>query len=113
MRKGKEAILSEAKNTVLVAGFAEVPKGTTLYEVYKMISCVLIINKDDESIEEVSFSFVMDKTNQYISDQLRGLSIKNGIDELKGKIRETMLIPGQGAILYALQQAYDRYCEKI
>lgn len=41
--------MTEADNTVLVAGFAEFPKGTTLYEVYKMISCVLIINSDNET----------------------------------------------------------------
>lgn len=103
--------MTEADNTVLVAGFAEFPKGTTLYEVYKMISCVLIINSDNETIEDVSFSFVMDKTNQFISGQLRGISLKDGITEAKEKIRASMLIPGQGAVLYALQQAYDRYCE--
>ncbi|NGQ96130.1 DUF3870 domain-containing protein [Brevibacillus sp. SYP-B805] len=98
-------------NTVLVAGFAEFPKGTTLYEVYKIISCVMIINNDDETIQDISFSFVMDKTNEFISQQLRGISIKNGIDEAKEKIRASMLIPGQGALIYAMQQAYDRYCE--
>lgn len=98
-------------NTVLVAGFAEFPKGTTLYEVYKLISCVMIINPDDETIQDISFSFVMDKTNEFISRQLRGISIKNGLDEAKEKIRATMLIPGQGALIYAMQQAYDRYCE--
>nr|WP_277603150.1 DUF3870 domain-containing protein [Brevibacillus sp. SYP-B805] len=95
----------------MVAGFAEFPKGTTLYEVYKIISCVMIINNDDETIQDISFSFVMDKTNEFISQQLRGISIKNGIDEAKEKIRASMLIPGQGALIYAMQQAYDRYCE--
>ncbi|WP_019121479.1 DUF3870 domain-containing protein [Brevibacillus massiliensis] len=99
------------KNTVLVAGFAEVSKGTTMYEVYKLVGCVMVINRDEEIIEDISFSFVMDKTNEFVSHQLRGMSIKNGLGEAKEKLRATMLVPGQGAIIYALQQAYDRYCE--
>ncbi|MFM1653375.1 DUF3870 domain-containing protein [Brevibacillus sp. B_LB10_24] len=100
-----------AENTVLVAGFAEIPKGTSMYEVYKLVGCVMVINRDTDIIEDISFSFVMDMTNEFVSHQLRGMSVKNGLGEAKEKLKSTMLVPGQGAILYALQQAYDRYCE--
>lgn len=34
-----------SKDCVLAAGFAQLPKGTTLYEIQKVIGCVLVIDK--------------------------------------------------------------------
>ena len=38
------------KHTVLAAGFAQIPKGTTLYEVSTMVGCVLIIDVNTDEI---------------------------------------------------------------
>lgn len=39
-------------NTMLVTGFAQLPKGTKLYEQNKIMAVVLIINHEDEIIED-------------------------------------------------------------
>lgn len=96
---------------VLAAGFAQLPKGTTLYEVQKTVGCVLIINKKTEIIEDASFTFVMELTNQFISSMIRGKSIKNGIDPIAEEIQKRFLVPPQRAIIQAIRSAYDRYCE--
>lgn len=101
----------EGKNTVLVAGFAQVPKGTTLYEVYTMVGCVLIIDVDEQVICDAGFTFVMEKTSEYLAHLIRGKSIANGLGEVTQAIQQRFLGPGQGAVLQAIRAAMDRYQE--
>lgn len=96
---------------VLAAGFAQLPKGTTLFEVQKTIACILIIDKDTEKIEDVSFSFVMSLTNEFVSSLVRGKSLKNGLEPIIKEIEERTNVAAQRAIIQALRSAYDRYCE--
>jgi hypothetical protein len=96
---------------VLVAGFAQLPKGTPIYEIQKTIGCVLIIDKDTDVIVEASFTFIMDVTNEFISSLIRGKSIKNGIDQIIHQIKTRFLVPPQRAVIQALLSAYDRYRE--
>ncbi|MBO8163532.1 MAG: DUF3870 domain-containing protein [Brevibacillus sp.] len=99
------------RNTVLAAGFAQVPKGTTLYELYTLVGCVLIIDVDDDVIVDASFTFVMEKTSDYLAHLLRGKSIANGVGEITKLIQERFLAPGQGAVLQSIRAAIDRYHE--
>lgn len=100
------------KNTVLTAGFAQVPKGTTLYDVSTMIGCVLIIDADRDVICDASFTFVMDKTSQFLASLLLGKSVADGIQEITQVVQERFLAPGQGAVLQAIRAAVERYHEK-
>jgi hypothetical protein len=99
------------KNTVLAAGFAQIPKGTTLYEVSTMVGCVLIIDVDTDEICDASFTFVMDKTSEYLAGLLRGKIISDGLGDIPQVIQERFLAPGQGAVLQAIRAAVDRYHE--
>ncbi len=101
------------ENLVITAGFAEVPKGTTLYNMYKMIGCVIIINTENLTIHDISFTFVMNTTSDFIAQLLRGISIQDGLDEAIEIIQKKVFIPGQGALIHSLKQAYDRYCESL
>lgn len=99
-------------STVLTAGFAQIPKGTALYEVSTMIGCVLIIDRENDVICDASFSFVMEKTNKFLVDLLVGKSVSDGMKEITQEIQERFLGPGQGAVLQAIRAAVDRYHEK-
>jgi hypothetical protein len=102
---------SAGKNTVLTAGFAQVPKGTPLYEAYTMVGCVLIIDVDQERIVDAGFTFLMDTTSNFLADLVRGMSVANGAGEIQKAIQERFLAPGQGAVLQAVRAAVDRYLE--
>lgn len=102
---------SEKNNRLLVAGFAQLPKGTPLYEVQKTIACVLIIDTESDIIVKSSFSFIMDLTNDFISSLVEGKSVKNGIDEIVEEIEAYFHVPPQRAIIQSLRSAYDRYLE--
>jgi hypothetical protein len=101
------------ERSVLVAGFAQLPKGTTLYETQKMIGCVLIIDRETHVILDVSFTFLMELTNEFISALIRGKSVADGIDEIVHTVEQRFLVPPQRAVLQALRAAYERYCELV
>jgi len=101
------------KKTVLTAGFAQMPKGTPLFEAYTMIGCVLIIDVEQETIADAGFTFLMEKTSEFLAELLRGMSIANGFAEIHQVVSEHFLAPGQGAVLQAIRAAVDRYHEQI
>ena len=98
-------------NCVLVAGFAQLPKGTTLYEVQKTIGCVLIIDKVTDRIEDVSFTFIMDLTNEFIVSLIRGKSVRDGLDPIIQEIEQRFHTAGQRSIIQSLRSAYEHYCD--
>lgn len=98
-------------NTVLVSGFAQVPKGSTLYEKYKALTVVLVINSETEIIEDAEFTFIADLTNYYLTSLVKGYDLKNGIHPLIDKLRKRALIPSQGAVIQSIKSAWDRYKE--
>lgn len=100
------------KNTVLTAGFAQIPKGTPLSEISAMVGCVLIIDADRDVICDASFTFVMDKTSEFLVGLLLGKSVADGIQEITQVVQERFLAPGQGAVLQAIRAAVERYHEK-
>jgi|tagenome__1003787_1003787.scaffolds.fasta_scaffold16267967_1 hypothetical protein len=98
-------------NTVLITGFAQLPKGTTLSERYKTITAVLVINVDTGIIEDAEFTFLADLTNYYLTSLVRGYDLKNGINPLIDILRSRLLIPSQGAVIQSIKSAWDRYKE--
>ena len=63
-------------NTVLIAGFAQLPSGTTQFERYKTMAVVLVINVETEVIEDAEFTFIVDLTNYYLTSLVRGYDFK-------------------------------------
>lgn len=100
-----------SNNNVLVTGFAQLPKGTTLFEHNKIIAVVLIINYEDQFIEDAEFTFLTDLTNYYISSLIKGMDISEGLDHVINKVKKHCHIPSQNAVVQALRSAYDRYQE--
>jgi hypothetical protein len=99
------------KDTVLVTGFAQLPRGTTLYERFRTIGVVLVINTKMETIEDLEFTFVADLTKYYLTSLLKDYDLKQGIGPLLELIKNHVLIPSQGAIIQAIRSAWDRYEE--
>lgn len=98
-------------DTVLVTGFAQVPRGTTVYETYKTIGVVFVINSKTEIIEDAEFTCLTDLMNYYLTDLVKGYDFKKGIQPLLDKVRKHCLVPSQGALIQAIRSAWDRYQE--
>lgn len=99
------------EDNLLITGFAQLPRGTTLYEKNKIIGVVMVINETEKIIEDVEFTFVAKLTNEYLTSIVKGYNFSNGMDELYDKIRKYCILPSQGAIIQALRSAWDRYTE--
>lgn len=100
-----------SQDNIIVTGFAQLPKGTTLYERNKIVGCVLVINYKKRIIEDAEFTFVADLTNFYLSSMLKGYEMKNGILPIINLVKKHCLIPSQGAIIQAIRSAWDRFEE--
>lgn len=101
--------MAKERDVVLVAGFAQFPKGTPVYELHKVIGCILIVDKNDEIIVDATFTFLMDTTRDFIKSLVCGQSIKEGIGPLIEKMERQINIPGQKALIQSFINAYERY----
>lgn len=77
-----------------------------------MVGCVLIIDVDKNEICDASFTFVMDKTSEFLVQLIVGKTVVDGLQEITHAIQERFLAPGQGAVLQAIRAAVERYVEK-
>lgn len=99
------------QNKVIVTGFAQVPKGTTLYEHYKTIGTVWVVNMKTGRIEDCEFTFVAKLTNHFVSSLVKGYNMGDGIQPLLVRIKQHCYLPSQGAIIQAIRSVWDRYHE--
>ena len=98
-------------NYVLVAGFAQLPKGTPLFELQKTIGCILVVDTENDTIINATFTFLQKLTNDFISALIRGKSLEN-IDDIILDIENRFIVPPQKAVIQALIQAKKKYQEK-
>ena len=96
---------------VLVAGFAQLPKGTPLFELQKTIGCILVIDTENDKIVNATFTFLQKLTNDFISSLIQGKSL-NDIDDMILNIENKFIVPPQKAVIQALIEAKKKYQEK-
>lgn len=96
-------------NTVLVAGYAKAPQGTPMHEVYRHTGVILEINVETNIIENVSFTFISDLTNDFCKRLIHLYDLSNGNEEIIEKIKLHYLVPSQQALIVALKSAIQRY----
>jgi len=101
----------EVENRVLTAGFAQFPKGTSVYETQKVIACILVIDTETKTITEANFTFISNTTNDFISALLVGKKITKGIDLVIEEIDKKVFIPGKKAVIQSVITAYKNYNE--
>jgi hypothetical protein len=96
---------------VMVAGFAQLPKGTPVFELQKTIGCILVIDTDTDIIVKATFTFLKELTNEFVGELLRGKSIEN-IDEIINEMENKFIIPPQKAAIQAVISAKKIYDER-
>ncbi|NNU88095.1 DUF3870 domain-containing protein [Geobacillus sp. MR] len=96
---------------ILVAGFAQLPKGTPVFEMQKSIGCILVIDKETDIIVDCTFTFIRDLTNEFISSLIRGKSIIQDLDEIINEVARRFIVPPKKAVIQAILSARNRYIE--
>lgn len=96
---------------VLVAGFAQLPKGTPVYEVQKSIGCILVVDTETDMVVKATFTFIQPLTNEFVSSLITGRSLRE-IDNIIRSIEERFIVPPQKAVIQALLSAKKSYTER-
>ncbi|ADG06338.1 DUF3870 domain-containing protein [Kyrpidia tusciae] len=96
---------------VFAAGFAELPKGTTAYEAYRIVSFVMVVDSRTDIVVDAGFSFALPLTGEFVRSLVIGENVLDGLDAIQKKVRTRFLAPAQGALLQAVRSAFDRYRE--
>lgn len=94
---------------ILVAGFAQLPKGTPVFEMQKSIGCILVVDTETDVIVDCTFTFIRELTNEFISSLLRGKSLTQDLDEMISIVERRFIVPPQKAVIQAILSAYNRY----
>lgn len=100
-------------NSIVITGFAQLPQGTTLYEAYKIIGVVWVVDTDTSRVIDVSFTFVAELTNRFLSHLVRGYDLGQGLEPLLATIRRRCKMTSAGAVIQAIRSCYDRYLDAM
>ncbi len=106
-----EPCWADNPHCVCATGFADLPKGTTAYELYRVISFVMIIDPASDTIVDAEFSFGLQLTRDFTRVLVIGQktsTLERNIGEL---VHNRFLSPISGAIVHAVHNACDRYHE--
>ncbi|QGP90996.1 hypothetical protein MGLY_03190 [Neomoorella glycerini] len=95
--------------SVLFSGKAQVPKLTTAYETVKVVTVVLEIDWDSEQIINADFSLYSSVSVEFLRNIVKGYNLKGGLDSLLAEVKSRFHAFSQGAVIQALQIAYERY----
>ena len=96
-------------NTVLVAGYSKAPQGSAMHELYRHTGVILEINAESNIIEDVSFTFISDLTNDFCRRLILHYDLSKGNEEIVEKIKQRYLVASQQALIVALKSAIQRY----
>ncbi|BAQ08581.1 hypothetical protein OXB_0109 [Bacillus sp. OxB-1] len=97
---------------VLVAGFAQLPKGTPVFELQKVIGCVLVVDTQTHIIEKATFTFIQAITNEFLATIVEGRSIMDDLEVITKDMEKKLLIPPQKATIQSFVSARNRYLEE-
>lgn len=95
--------------TILVSGNAQLPRATTAYETVRMVTAVLEIDWESEEIVNADFSLYSKVSVEFLRKLTVGYCLKQGIEPLTETVQERFQAFSQGAVIRALQAAYERY----
>jgi hypothetical protein len=98
-------------NTIIVSGYATVPKGSTMYELNKTTGVVLEIDPVSDTIVNADFPFVTDLAKNFIARIMRGYNMTQGIEPLIEEIYHHFYTPSTDAFIKSLRTAYQRYTQ--
>ncbi|TFB24335.1 DUF3870 domain-containing protein [Filobacillus milosensis] len=96
-------------NTYFIAGHAKLPSGMAAQSVYDSLSVTVEVDKKYGVIIEASCTLATEHSRDYISQLLKGYSLRDGIDAPVQSIKEHYLGKAGNALASALKDLYKQY----
>ncbi len=103
-------------NVIVFGGNAKPPQGIPIFEAYRLIGCIIYVDKTTHCIVDASFTTVNELTNRILKHLLIGHDLKTGIASVTSKIEDRLHLVAKKAFVKAVESCYQRYidyCSKI
>lgn len=98
---------------ILLAGSANAPKETGVYNTYHVVSVSMFIDRETHRIEKARVNMPSELTREYFADLVEGFCVLDSPEELFQSLRKNLLSSSTGAIIQALKMAFLRYKDKM
>jgi hypothetical protein len=97
-----------AGNRSIVCGYAKLPHTTAAAQVYQMVTIVVLVDRQTDTIEQASITLITDVARSFVEGLLVG---SNLLDDQEHFLEEMEANYGGGA-QKAVKQAYRDLCER-
>jgi hypothetical protein len=93
----------------LFSGHAQLPNGTDLYESYKYLSVVMVIDIDTGTILESQIPPFCSLSSNFVSEIFNGRCIDTDLEDIFKQIEQTVHTATRRALITAVQTLHNRY----
>ncbi|MBY0597763.1 DUF3870 domain-containing protein [Bacillus bingmayongensis] len=101
------------KGTFFMAGHSRLPKGIAVRSVYETLTITIEADHKYHVIIEASCTLATEHGRDFISQILRGHSLRDGIEEIIQEISYHYQGKAQNAIISALKDLYRQYTNYV
>lgn len=96
-------------NLLFLAGHARLPQGMAAKSVYETLTITVEVDKKYGVIVEASCTLATDHGREFIGRLLKGVSLKDGVDEAIQILQENYKGKGVNALTAAMKDLYAQY----
>lgn len=96
-------------HTCFIAGHARLPQGMAAQSIFNSLTITAEVDRKYGVIIEASCTLATDHGRQYIHEILKGISIKNGVEEAEVLIERHYKGKATNALIAALKDLYRQY----
>ncbi|PTQ56037.1 MAG: hypothetical protein BSOLF_0998 [Candidatus Carbobacillus altaicus] len=95
--------------TVFLAGHAKLPQGMAAQNMYEMLTITVEIDRTYGVIIETSCTLATEHARRYVSELLKGYSLRDGVEPLLEHIEKQYLGKAQQALKAAVKDLFQQY----
>ncbi|MFP4457533.1 MAG: DUF3870 domain-containing protein [Clostridia bacterium] len=98
--------------SIYVSSFVKLPAGIPSENVYKVLDIGFVIDQDTGVIKNVSITLLTDVAIKFLSEMIIGFNLeKHELSVLTEEIKSRYHGSAQKAVIAALKNVFDKYCE--
>ncbi len=96
-------------NTIFIAGHSRLPSGMAAKSVYDTLTITAEIDRKYGVILSAGCTLATEHAREYVSQLLKGYSLKDGIDELIAIVKNHYFGKAEAALISALRDLHKQY----
>ncbi len=104
---------NESKESILITGYANLPKDIAAHQLYKVVGLVLEVELETGIIKKVSVTLATTVAQNFIKEILIGKSIDYQYEEIIDLFKRRYWGSARKAIISAVTAAHKRYKEAV